>query len=378
MSKQNIQQEENKSASPVVKDTKTKKIGGAFINFNTLLSLVIILATGLISYVGWQKISVQKSLIQIQQQQLAQILATQNQLSNQVQNQLQRNSLAQNSELSILKQTITAFIKQNKHSRRDWLVAEAEYLIKLASHRLLLASDVATSIAALRAADERIHEIGNPKFIPLRQALAFDIQQLQTSSRIDFVGLSLKLNALLKHIDALPLKTPDPETIKQRNTPQTQLTQIDNWQQLPSTIWQDLLNLFHIQKYNTTVQALLSPEHRFFLLQNLKLQLEQARLALLNNQPIIYKDRIHQAQQWIMQYFDNQHSLTTSVLETLSTLENTDINIVLPDISSSLTKLQLLQAEQIKPGSNPASKAKSPSMKIKPPFLSKANAAPSI
>ncbi len=348
-------QEQTKKEAPSHKVKKQKKTGFSFLNLNTLLSIVIIIAVGFISYTGWQKINQQQSLITAQQQQLEQIRQQQIQVSGQVQKQLQQNTLAQNTELTTLKETIAAFLKQNQHSRRDWLIAEAEYLIKLANHRLVLVGDVATSIHALRAADERLREVGNPRFIPLRQALAFDIQQLNSVPVIDIVGLSLQLNAIQKQIEALPLKTPDPQTIEQKNQQATQLSQADGWKKIPAAIWQDLLKLFQIQTHNERIQPLLSPEHRFFLVQNLKLQLEQARLALLNNQPVIYKDRIQQAQQWIKRYFDNQHSLSQAVNKNLAELSQIKLNVALPDISSSLTTLQLLNSDKRKPAKSKSS-----------------------
>jgi len=335
----NKQDDTKKEATKTETHTQTRF---SFLNLNTLLSIVIIIAVGFTAYIGWQQITQQQSLIDAQQQQLAQIHQQQTQANEQVQKQLQQNTLAQNQEFITLKKTIQVFLKQNRHSRRDWLITEAEYLVKLANYRLILAHDVPTSISALRAADERLREVGNPRFIPLRQAIAFDIQQLKSVTRVDMVGLSLKLNAIQKQLEALPLKTPTPETIQQKNQHPTQLSQIDSWKQLPMAIWQDLLKLFRIQTHNEQIQPLLSPEHRFFLVQNLKLQLEQARLALINNQPIIYKDRIRQAQQWIKQYFNSQYPLTQSMNKSLTQLAQVKINVALPDISNSLTQLQLL------------------------------------
>lgn len=341
-------QDETKKEAPPHKAKKRKKPGFSFLSLNLLLSVAIIVAVGFISYIGWEKSNRQQSIITAQQQQLEQIRQQQAQIDEQVQKQLQQNTLTQNQELNALKETITAFLKQNQHSRRDWLIAEAEYLIKLANHRLVLAHDVTTSIHALRAADDRLREVGNPRFIPLRQALAFDIQQLNSTPIIDIVGLSLKLNTIQKQIEALPLKTPDPKTIEKKNQQETQLSQADGWQKIPAAIWQDLLKLFQIQRHDERIQPLLSPEHRFFLVQNLKLQLEQARLALLNNQPVIYKDRIQQAQQWIKRYFNNQHSLSQSVNKNLAELAQAKLNVTLPDISSSLAKLQLLNSGKSK------------------------------
>jgi len=330
------------------KASTTKKNNTSFLNINSLVSLFIIIALGFISYIGWKKITQQNTLLNSQQQQLEQLLSQQSQVTDQVKNQLQQNNLAQQQEFSTLKETLTAFLKQNQHSRRDWLVAEAEYLIKLANHLLVLAHDVPTSIYALRAADERLRDVGNPKFIPLRQALAIDIQKLESLPRVDIVGLSLTLNAIQKQLEALPLKTPDPKTIEQKNQHASELTQAESWQQIPLAIWKDLLKLFKVQTHTELPQPLLAPEHRFFLVQNLKLQLEQARLALLKNQPIIYKDRVQQAQQWINRYFEAEHPLSKSINENLIQLAQIKLNVNLPEIFGSLNKLQLINSSNKK------------------------------
>jgi len=328
--------------SKTVKKNKKRKLGFAFPLFNLALSLMIVGAVGFFGYKGWLQLEQQKNTAQTQQQQLQQLLQQQRQVSQQFESQLQQNSLTQHNELNTIKETIAAFLKQNQHTRRDWLIAEAEYLIKLANHRLVLAHDVSTSIQALQAADNRLLEVGNPKFIPLRKALAIDIQKLNAAPKFDIVGISLKLNALQLQIESLPLATPDPKTNEQRSKAESNISKADNWQQLPKAIWQDILNLVDIQYHNEAIKPLLLPEQQFFLIQNLKLQLEQARLALLKDHPVIYKDRIKQAQKWVSDYFDMKQTLSQTVSQSLDELAATNITQELPDISNSLTNLQIL------------------------------------
>jgi len=354
--------------SKTVKKNKIGKTGIAFPIFNLALSLIITGVVGFFGYKGWLQLEQQKNTAQTQQQQLQQLLQQQRTVSQQVEAQLQQNSLTQNNELNTIKETISAFLKQNQHTRRDWLIAEAEYLIKLANHRLVLAHDVSTSIQALRAADNRLLEVGNPKFIPLRKALAIDIQKLIAVPKFDIVGISLKLNALQLQIESLPLATPDPKTNEQRSKTESNISKADNWQQLPRAIWQDLLNLVDIQYHNEAIKPLLLPEQQFFLIQNLKLQLEQARLALLKDHHVIYKDRIKQAQKWISNYFDKKQTITQTVNQTLDELAATNTTQELPDISNSLTNLQILHPNnnyQLKKKSsiNKAANSKLPSKK---------------
>ena len=364
MSKQDTTKDAKK-VNPSHKAKKPEKKPRAFLDSNRLLlftvTTVLILLVGFISLAGWQMLQQQQARINHQQQQLEQISRQQARIHQQLEKQLQQTLQQQANKLDNLKATMTAFLQRRRYNQRDWLIAEAEYLVKLANQRLILAADVRSSLYALRAADARLREVGNPRFIPLRQSIANDIQKLNSVTEIDVISLSLKLNAIQKQIENLPLKTPLPQTANRNQQPATPSEQTDSWQKLPATIWHDLIGLLKIQTHDEPVQPLLAPEQRFFLVQNLKLQLEQARLALINNQPVIYKDRLQQAQQWIKRYFDKENALTQSVIKNLSELAQTKITTTLPDISDSVNQLQLLHKTKI-----PAKKTTSSKKHTKP------------
>ena len=171
-------------------------------------------------------------------------------------------------------EAVDELLKTSRHLRHEWLVAEAEYLVNLASHRLILAQDANTAITALQAADDRLREAGDPSLIVLRKALAEDINSLQAVALPDIPGLSLKLNAILQDVDDLPLLTPDPESATQRQNG-TVRPPVQNWQELPAAMWEDMKKLVIIRDHQGPIKPLLSPEQHFFLSQNLKLQLER-------------------------------------------------------------------------------------------------------
>ena len=193
-----------------------------------------------------------------------------------------------------LRHNLTNLIENKKHLRNDWLMAEAEYLVKLANQRLLLVKDVPTALSALKAADARLSEVADPALLNIRKILAGDIQKLKNIPSIDVAGLSITLSTLSNNIPNLPLRTPDPKTHKLNDTGKTTAThQVKNIKELPAAIWQDIKSLIVIRHHEKPVEPLLSPEQHFFLVQNLALLLEQARLALLNGQNEIYQDRLN-------------------------------------------------------------------------------------
>ncbi len=337
-----------------------KTNGLVFFIINAGLSIVIAVAVAILAVNGGNKLQQQKELLVAQQQKMQASLQEQKDLFAEIKRQAEQNSYKQNQALQEIRQTVEAFISQKRYSYRGWLVAEAEYLVKLANHRLILAGDIPTSIQALMAADDRLREVGNPRYIPVRQALAADIQKLNSVPKVDTVGLSLKLNALQKQLETVPLSTPEPASVMLRKEKALSVSKVESWKQLPAAIWNDLLKLFRIQHHDEAIKPLLQPEQRFYLVQNIKLQLEQARLALLSNHPVIYKDRLAQAKQWLQQYFDIKHPSTIALTETLDKLIATNIKQQLPDLSNSLEKLQLLHTEETSLRSNTAKKPADP------------------
>ena len=233
----------------------------------------------------------------------------------------------------------------NKHLRKDWLVLEAEYLIQLANYRLLFERDINTAIVALNSADVRLKETGDPALINVRKVIANSIQSLKQIEQVDLAGLSLTLTALNKDLEKLPLHTPDPVAkAKEASTELQESKQVTSWTELPAAMWRDIKNLIVIRDHEQPVGPLLSPEQRFFLVENLRLQIEQARLAMLSNQHEVYKERITTAVSWIEQYYDKEAAITKTTLDTLRQLQAVAIAPELPDISAAYNALQKYQA----------------------------------
>jgi uroporphyrin-3 C-methyltransferase len=240
-----------------------------------------------------------------------------------------------------LTDNINTLREKNLYLRKDWLLLEAEYLIQLANQRILLERDVKTAIAALESADMRLRDTGDPGIVKVRQVINQAIQSLKQVPQSDIAGMSLTLSSINNDLEKLPLATPDPKSREQQVQRELEETQkVESWRELPAAVWRDLKNLVVIRDHEKPVKPLLSPEQRFFLMENLRLQIEQARLALLSGQQTIYKERLDTAVQWIGQYFDKESSVTKSTLQSLQQLSVVMIAPELPDISNTYVALQ--------------------------------------
>ena len=99
-----------------------------------------------------------------------------------------------------------------------------------------------------------------------------------------------------------------------------------------------------IRHHGQPVTAMFPPDQRQFVYQNLRLQFEGARLALLRRNQSLFSTSLQTAEQWIRDFFDPNDAGTRAMLEGIGSLRQVNVDPELPDISGSLLVLQ----EQLK------------------------------
>ena len=244
---------------------------------------------------------------------------------------LRQQIAAVQSEQKNVADALSELLRRSAHLQKQWLVAEARYLIRLAGQRLSLTRDVQTAITALRAADRRLREVGDPAILPVRKALAGDIDALEQVPMPDVTGLALKLGALIADVDRLPLiRKPGEEPAETDADAPADDKPVGDWRDLPAAMWSDLKKLVIIRQHEGGVKPLLSPDQHFFLVQNLKLQLEQARLALLQGNLELWRESLETARQWLETWFDKDAATTRHLRDSLQQLAAIDIAPALP------------------------------------------------
>ncbi|MEJ2360074.1 MAG: uroporphyrinogen-III C-methyltransferase [Gammaproteobacteria bacterium] len=308
-----------------------------------LILLLVLAGAGAAGYYGLQFYKKQMARLDKLSDQQAQLQQENDDLKSNLDESLQSLSKQQ----ADLANDIQSLRNKNQFLRKDWLVMEAEYLLQLANYRLLFDRDVNTSIVALQTADDRLHETGDPGLISVRKSIAESVQALKAVPQVDLAGMSLTLSALAKDIKTLPLNTPEPrKRIEQQQKQKAATRQIKSWSQLPAAIWSDLKSLIIIRDHAQPVEPLLPPQQRFFLIENLRLQIEQARLAMLTGHASVFKERLTTAIHWIEKYFDPEAAPTQAAIATLKKLQASDIAPALPDISKPYHLLEEYRQQQ--------------------------------
>lgn len=248
-----------------------------------------------------------------------------------------------------LRDALQALHAQRRRTETPQALAEAESLLRIANHSLLLERDVTTALASLTAADSRLQETRDPAVTGIRQTLADEITVLRAVQQPDITGAAQTLGSLMNQIEQMPLVSEAAVALPEGQT----APEVVAWREFLSNIWSQLKGLVVVRQSATAARPLIAPGESYFLYQNLRLELQTARLALLRQDATVYRDSLDQASTWLNKYFKIEALAVQSALTTLADLEKIDIHPDLPAISRSLQQLQeLMTADSPTPPPN--------------------------
>ncbi|HEH9427234.1 TPA: uroporphyrinogen-III C-methyltransferase [Aeromonas sobria] len=235
----------------------------------------------------------------------------------------------------------------NDKRPNDWMLAESEYLVRMAGRKLWLEHDLISAITLLGNADERIRALNDPSLMPIRKALAEDIAKLKGMPRIDREGLTLKLAALEDQIELLPLSTVSMPEAK-LEADQAVTANPDEWESNLKKNWVKFTeNFVTIRRRDGAVEALLSPQQEIFLRENLKTKLLQAQISVYREQQTLYEDSLDKAQRWLTQYFDTENSATRYMQGEIDKLKGEQIQIDYPEQFKTQAMLEQVLTERL-------------------------------
>ncbi|MED6323413.1 MAG: uroporphyrinogen-III C-methyltransferase [Pseudomonadota bacterium] len=256
---------------------------------------------------------------------------------------------AQNEKLTLQAESTLEQLN-NMEGRRpaDWLIAEADYLVRMAGRKLWLENDVRTAILLLVNADKRLKSLADPSVLPVRANLAEDIQTLQQLNPVSQSSVALALTGMIAQIDKLPLDTF--EKPEDANADDTTLSESsDDWQENLAKVWRSLVNDFlTIKTIEGPVEPVLSLEAQFLAKEQLRLQLMHAQTAALQGDAGLYSQSLQYAQTLIIEKFDTEKSQVTGFVDALQNLIATDVSRPIPTELASQKPLERLLDSRVK------------------------------
>jgi uroporphyrin-3 C-methyltransferase/uroporphyrinogen III methyltransferase/synthase len=241
-------------------------------------------------------------------------------------------------------------------NRDEWALSEIEQVLSTASQQLQLAGNVQGALIALQNADRSLSRSDKPQFITIRRAITRDIDKLKALPSVDQPGMALRLDNVISQIDNLPLLSdekpaepiaptrvnPPRATGAGKPAPERTLGQrfTETWRDWSHEMWDDIRQLIRVRTVDNPDALMLSPSESYFVRENLKLRLLNARLALLSRNEGTFRDDLSTAQQMLVKYFDTKARSTQAAQALLRQVQANNVTIDVPDLSESLNAVR--------------------------------------
>ncbi|MEN5091334.1 uroporphyrinogen-III C-methyltransferase [Pseudomonas protegens] len=244
-------------------------------------------------------------------------------------------------------------------SRKDWRLAEAEHLLRLASLRLSALQDISSAQALVQGADDILREQNDPGSFAAREQLAKSLAALRSTEQPDRTGLFLQLGALRDQVLELSAVAPE---YKDRGESLLGLTADGDGASRWAQWWDQVSRYFRIDfNADKNIRPLLAGQGLTQVRLALSLALEQAQWAALNGQAAVYTQALTEARDVLTGNFNQDNPQSKIMLERLSELSKQPVTVVTPDLAKTLSTVQAylerrnLNAEDsVKPLAKPA------------------------
>ena len=274
------------------------------------------------------------------------------------------------SEVSLQRSQLEELMQTLSRSRDETLVVDVESALKLAQQQAQLAGTAEPLLAALRSADQRIARAAQPRLNPLQRAILRDLERIQVANLTDVPLLLVKLDELGRLVDELPLAnglstsslpagaglaaSPASASAGRASSPPSRavvvVTATDSAWSLASdakawatrllgSVWREASKLLRVSRIDQPEAALLAPDQGFFLRENLKLRLLNARMGLLSRQTDTARADLGVADAWIGKYFDGSARKTQGAVQLLQQVQGQLKTSELPRLDETMAAL---------------------------------------
>ena len=274
------------------------------------------------------------------------------------------------SEVSLQRTQLEELMQSLSRSRDENLVVDFESALRLAQQQAQLTGSAEPLLAALRSADQRLQRAAQPRLNPLQRAIAKDIDRIKAATLTDVPVLLIKIDELVRLADELPLANAMPVSGAARAAPASTVSTPSTGREAasaplaassaaatpvekllayltPAAWFQSILNnvkseagkLLRVSRIDQPEAALLAPEQAFFLRENFKLRLLNARLSLLSRQTDAARSDLISANAWLVKYFDANSRKTQSAAQSMQQIQGQLKTSELPRLDETMTAL---------------------------------------
>ena len=262
-------------------------------------------------------------------------------------------STNQSASLQQFSQQLNAQNKQiaafSANDHESWLRAEAQYLLRLANQRVVMARDTDSALALLDSADGILRQLDDVSLHDVRAAVAAEQAALRAVPKVDVEGIYLRLSALVEQADRLVIF----QMQEQEDQPEAKPEEGD-WQVHLERGYEEaarkLSDYIVIRRRDVPMQALMDPQWEGLVRQNLRMLLEQAQVALLSGNQTLYVESLQRSQHWVAQFFDTDDAAAHAMSREIAQLEGQTIQVVMPNLTRSLQALDDAVSQRLQQG----------------------------
>lgn len=322
--------------------TKTKKSGRSS---GLLITLIVLLTTALGAggFYLWQT---QQNILTRQsttnsdlQRQLQNLKASIGKLNKQLTSSHEIINTLKLQQTEITDITQKAVTKSNR-SQRGWILAEIDYLLRLANRRLQISQDINSAIAAMSAADKRIYDLGDLKLFPVRKQLKKDIANLKALHQIDINGSALSIDQMLEHLSALPFKSINDEIKSRLKKTEKNSVNKENAGFIDSVI-DTVMQIGDIKVHDRGLEPVTDSAQQQQLEQLLRNHLLAARLSILRYDQTQFVHDIKQSLKILQLHYNLNDNRVSQMQKDLTELSKLNLSPELPDINTAWNMLQV-------------------------------------
>lgn len=258
-----------------------------------------------------------------------------------IQAELDRLNNGQKSNSDQILQTQKAYQELLK-GRVNWLVDEAESMLNTASQQLMLSGNLQGAVSVLEHIDSRLSRFEQPELIPIKQAISNDLAALKNRPYVDISATALRIDRLETGISGLPLVL---DGVLKPGAAPVEAANSGTWWE---NTWEKSLNalkgLVEVRHLDSNDAMLISPDQTYFIRENLRLRLLDARIALLQHNGEVYQSDLNNVEATVKQYFDSKSPATQSWLKELAELKALDVRMISDDsLKASLSAVRAYQ-----------------------------------
>lgn len=244
---------------------------------------------------------------------------------------------------------LESMYQELSRTRDERLLAEVEQSITIAAQQLQLAGNVEAALIALNGADARLAKAAQPQFLPLRKLIAREIANLTALPVADISGMALKIESIVAQVDGFPMafeQRPKIEnargaaSARKTNDKAAKAAEPAWWQALLNDLWNEIRQLIRVERIDHADPGLLPPTQAYFLRENIKLRLVNARLALLARDARSFREDTRQVAEWLDRYFDTQSPQVKYAITTLRGLSTLDVVQQAPSLNETLAAVR--------------------------------------